>query len=271
MLCAPSNQARLIGCYGWTAGLICTAKFQSSMVPEPEERAQFSSKGYPLPWPHHFRPIARRSPLLHRLAGQFLIYRGSKRWGSGFSTTDFLLGVADAVKAFTKVLNEKDRYHDLKTMLSPSLYNSIKASLDNLPEGAVIDMDVSAIKGQTLCSVNAIFGDVNPDDEHSIEWLGQKVLTSKSRMMQIIEGDSSFTFRNARVLGAEATLNRLEFILGVSFFTRTWFKIVGDTGQTLQGHDQYVDEFHFWKFSSLVDRDKEYPFEWIITDINNFL
>ena len=238
---------------------------QSLMVSERKVSDEYS-----LPWPHYSKPLARRAPLLHRLAGQFLLHRGSNRMGSAFSTTDFLLGVSDAVKAFVDALNE-NRYHDLEAMLSPSLYKSIVTSLRNLPPGAVIDLDTSVIKGQTLCSVCAVFGDATPDDEHSIEWLGQKVVTSKSRMMKLIEGDSSFTFKNARALGTEATLNRLEFILGVSFFTRTCFKVVGDTGQLVQGHNHYVDDFHYWKFSSLVHYDREYPFEWIITNINNFL
>ena len=259
---------RLINQKGWSYKLLCTNKMLLSTNLEQE-----TNRKYSIPWPHYSRPIARRAPLLHRLAGHFLLSRGSRLLGSVFSTTEFLLGVSDAVKAYTDVLCEHcNGYHDLKAMLSPSLYKSVENSLSNLPGGAKLDMDVDAIKGQTLCSVNTIFGNANPDDEHSIEWLGQKVLTNKSRMMEIFEGDSSFTLQNARALGAEATLNRLEFVLGVSFFTRTCFKVVDDTGQVLLGgKNQYVEEFHYWKFSSLIHYDKDYPFEWIITDINNFI
>lgn len=255
--------ANLNSCYGWLYRLLYTKKLQLSTASDDDDT-------YTLPWPRYSRPIAQRAPLLHRLAGQFLLFHGAKRLGSHFSTTEFLLGVSDAVKAYTEVLNEH-RYQDLEVMLSPSLYKAVDASLRNLPVGAKLDMDVSAIKGQTVCSVNAIFGDANPDDEHSVEWLGQKVLTSKSQMMKILEGESTFTFRNARALGAEATLNRLEFVLGISFFTRSSFKVINDTGQILIGNNRYIEDFHYWKFSSVVDYDRDYPFEWIITDINNFL
>jgi hypothetical protein len=241
------------------------------MATEPHtEESESNADEYPLPWPHYSRPIARRAPLLHRLAGQFLLHRRLKQLQSTFSKAEFLLGVSDAVGAFTYALNEH-RYHDLEAMLSPSLHKSIDISLHNLPLGARIDMDASAIKGQTVCSVSAIFGDATPNDEHSIEWLGQKMITSKSEMMKLIEGDSKFTFKNARALGAEATLNRFKFVLGVSFFTRTCFEVVSNTGQLMQGHNHYVDDFHYWEFSSLIHYDRDYPLEWKITNINNFL
>ena len=251
----------------WPFRFVYTSNVQSLMATEPhtEELNQ-----YPLPWPHYSRPIARRAPLLHRLAGQFLLQRRLKQFRSAFLKTDFLLGVSDAFGAFTYALNER-RYHDLEAMLSPTLYKSIDVSLHNLPLGATINVDASAIKGQTVCSVSAIFGDATPDDEHTIEWLGQKMITSKSEMMKLIEGDSRFTFKNARALGIEATLDRLEFVLGVSFFTRTCYKVVNNTGHLIQGHNHYVDDFHYWEFSSLIHYDREYPLEWIISNINNFL
>lgn len=251
---------------GWPFRLLCAAAMHISPVCEHKERI----REYTLPWPHCSKPFAQRAPLLHRLTGKFLLkHLGWKQLGSDFSTTDFLLGVSDAVKAYADVLNEH-RYQDLKSMFSPSLYRVVDTSLRNLPAQAEVNMDVSTIKGQTLCSVNAIFGDAQPGDEHAIEWLGQKVLTSKSQMMKTFEDNSHFTFRNARALGVEATLNRLEFVIGVSFFTRSYFKVVDITGQTLQGDDQYVEDFHYWKFSSLV-YDRKYPFEWIVVDINNFM
>ena len=234
------------------------------------EHTEKTGEYYTLPWPHYTEPLARRAPLLHRLAGQFLLHRGSKLLGSEFSTTEFLLGVGDAVKGYASVLNER-RYQDLETMFSPSLYKAIDSSLHRLPVETELIIDVTAIKGQTLCSVNTTIGDANPGDEHAIKWLGQTVLTSKSRMMEIFEGESRFTYRDAHALGTEATLSRLKFVLGVSFLTRACFKVVDSTGQILQGHDQYIDEFHYWKFTSLVDYDREYPFEWIVVDINNFM
>lgn len=269
LLCSPVKRASQLRCYGWPSRFFYTSNMQSLMRATEPHDAEESSK-YSLPWPHYSRPIARRAPLLHRLAGQFLLHHRLKQLGSAFSMTDFLLGVADAVGAFTYALSEH-RYHDLEAMLSPSLYKSITISLHNLPLGATINMDTSVVKGQTVCSVGAIFGDASPNDEHSVEWLGQKVVTSKSDMMKLIEGDSRFTFKNARSLGIEATLNRLEFVLGVSFFTRTWFEVVSNTGQLIQGHSHNVDDFHYWEFSSLVHHDREYPLEWIITNINRFL
>ena len=266
LLCSPAKKASQLGCYGWPFRFLYTSNVQSLMTkPHTGESSEYS-----LPWPHYSRPFARRAPLLHRLAGQFLLHYRLKRLRSAFSMADFLLGVSEAVGAFTCALSE-NRYHDLEAMLSPSLYKSIDISLRTLPLGATIDMDTSVIKGQTVCSVRAIFGDATPDDEHSIEWLGQKVVTSKSEMRKLVEGDSRFTFKNARALGTEATLNRLEFILGVSFFTRTCFKVVSNTGKLIQGHNHCVDGFHYWEFSSLVHYDREYPLEWIITNINNFL
>ena len=263
LLYSPVTQT--IGCCRWPFRFFYTSAAQSQPTSEHK-----SSIEYPLPWPHNSRPIARRAPLLHRLAGQFLLHRGTKRLGSDFSTTNFLLGVSDAVRAFTDALGE-NRSDGLEAMLSPPLYKSIDSSLRNLPPRATIDMDTSVVKGQTMCSVSTIFGDATPDDTHSVEWLGQKVVTSKSQMMKIVEGGSSFTFKNARALGTEATLSRLEFVLGVSFFTRTCFQVVSDTGQVVQGHNQYVDDFHYWEFSSLVHYDRDYPFQWTIANINNFL
>lgn len=258
--CSPANKARKLGCCGWPFRFFYTSKVQSLTATEHKE--------YLLPWPHYSRPIARRAPLLHRLAGLFLLHRGSEKLRSAFSMDDFLLGVSDAVGAFADALSE-NRHHDLKAMVSPTLYKSIDISLQSLPLGATIDMDTSIIKGQTMCSVSAIYGCAVPDDEHSIEWLGQKVISSKSQMMKLAEEDSRITFKKARdVLGTD---DRLKFVLGVSFFTRACFKVLSNTGQLIQGHNHYFDGFHYWEFSSLVHYDKEYPFKWTVTNINNFL
>lgn len=234
-----------------------------------------SQSTYTLPWPHHSKPFASREPFLNRLVGQFLLSSIARKFGHSFSRVDFLHGVSDAVHTFADILADTTRHLELEYLLAPVLYTAVKKSLQNLPENLQIHSEVESVRGAYVCSMNTMFGDAEPGDRHIVSWLGQSVVTSKSKLAALLSGDSKFTFNSAQDLGREAALTRLEFHIGVSFLTREKFLVVdGSNGRKVQGSNEFRDCFHFWKFSSLVDwdsEDMEYPFDWTIIDINNYI
>ena len=186
---------------------------------------------------------------------------------------DFLHGVSDAVHTFADILADTTRHLELEYILAPVLYTAVKKSLQSLPENSQIHSEVDSVRGAYVCTMNTTFGDAEPGDRHIVSWLGQSVVTSKSKLAALLAGDDKFTFNRAQDLGREAALTRLDFQLGVSFMTREKFVVMdGDSGREILGSKEFRDCFHFWKFSSLVDwerEDVEYPFDWTIADINN--
>lgn len=240
---------------------------------ETENNESEAKATYLLPWPYHPEPFANLEPIQNRIAGMFLLSSIARKFGHTFSRREFLYGVSDAVRALADILADKTRHLELEYLLAPVLYTAMKKSLQNLPENSQIQSEVESLRGAVICSISTIFGDAEPGDRHMVSWLGQNVVTSKSKLAALMQGDDKFTFNTAQELGKEASLTRLEFQIGVSFLTTERFLVV-DGDRKVQGSKEFRDCYHFWKFSSLVDWDNdvmEYPFDWTIVDINDYV
>lgn len=230
-------------------------------------------KGYPLPWPHNTAPIITKEPLWNKWAGLFLLRRVIKqRTGQPFAMSEFFFGVKEAILAFTNALKQTEQRSNLGSFLHPSLHSAVEESLAKLPEGAQIQLDVENIRNMQLTSANSIVGTAPPGDEHVIAWIGQKIISSKSKLGDVMKPEEgNFTFEKARELGREAAYNRLEFQLTVSFVTRERFLVLDKVGHIVAGFREHQDSHHLWKFASVLDWDSDYPFQWKVIDINNYV
>lgn len=228
--------------------------------------------GYTLPWPQYSKPFASREPIWNRQVGLFLLRRVANMLGEQFSVSDFLLGAKDAVYILADTMAHKNRHEQLRLLLEPTLYSAVEESLSSLPTNARIHLDIESIRNLQLASVNAIVGMADPGDEHVIAWLGQKVITSESKLQEFVKQDSKFTFDRARGIGRDAVATRLEFQLGVTFNTKEKFAVLDEGSRLVEGSNQFRDGFHFWKFSSLAEWETdEFPFQWSIADINDYV
>ncbi len=237
----------------------------------PASRREENGDAYPLPWIHARKPVRPSDPYLHRLVGLFLLKRFTNLHGYKFSVSDFLDGAKDAVYSLAEVIANQEAHAHLEHFLGRRLCSALRQSLSALPENAHVHLDIESIRNVHLSSVNATVGDADPGDDHVISWLGQRVIASQSRLQNLIDEDSRFTFERARELGREATLSRMEFQLGVSFGTKEKFAVLGEDGHVVMGSNQFRNCFHLWTFSSLVSWEMDYPFQWSIVDINDFV
>lgn len=230
-------------------------------------------KGYPLPWPHYSAPIITKEPIWNKWAGLFLLRRVIKqRTSQPLVMSEFFVGVREALFALTSALKQTEQRSNLRNFLHPSLFSAIEESLLKLPEGAQIKLDVENVRNMQLVAVNSVVGTAPPGDEHVIAWIGQKIISSKSKLDDIMKSeDGKFTLEKARELGREAAYNRLEFQLTVSFVTRESFAVLDKVDQILVGSREPQNSHHVWKFASVLDWDSDYPFQWTVMDINNFL
>lgn len=236
------------------------------------EVSRYEDEGYPLPWVHSRKPVRPSDPYLHRLVGLFLLKRVANLHGHRFSASEFLDGVRDAVYSLAEVMVHQDRHSQLEQFLGPRLHSAVSPALASLPEKAHIHLDIESIRNMHLSSVNAIVGEADLGDDHVISWLGQRVITSQSRLQNLMDEESRFTLERARELGREATLSRLEFRLGVSFGTKEKFAVLDEEGHVVIGSNQFRNCYHLWTLSSLTSWEtEEYPFQWTIVDVNDFV
>ena len=227
---------------------------------------------YPLPWPHLPKQFQNDDPAWNRLAGIHLIKKVvSNVTGVVFKTTDFLDGVKDAILHFAEAIKSSNN-NELKETLHPDLYDVITASLNSIPLNSHTHLDIESIQNLRLTAANSIVGTADQGDEHTISWLGQKIITSQSKMETLLSSErSKFTIEIAREIGKEAGLSRMEFILSVAFSTKEKYAILDEDGGVIEGSNQFIKSHHLWKFGSHVYWDDEYPLEWQIYDINNYL
>ena len=227
---------------------------------------------YPLPWPHSSRPYSSSESFLNKLAGLHLLKRVVRNLtGTEFVPGEFLEGAKDAIHHIAKLLSSPDQHEKLKGLLHPDLYKPMISSLTSLPESSQMYIDIESIKNLKVTGVNSIVGSASPDDKHTISWLGQKIITSQSKLENLMETNGRFTIEAAKTIGKEATLAKMEFLLLVSFNTKEKFVVVDKNNETLQGSNQFRDAYHLWKFGSEIYWDNEYPLQWTIYDINQYL
>ena len=231
------------------------------------------SPAYVLPWSQHAKPLSQREPLVNRTVGLFLLRRIAGSHGYSFSISEFLEGVREAVFSLAGLLSSPERHESLQTVLDPRLYDNVRSSLERLPDGARMHLDVESIRQLQLACVNSVVGATEPGDEHTFSWLGQRVIASRTELRAMDEIDAKFTFQSGRELALEAASTHMEFQLGVSFRTKEKFAVLDRSGEVVAGSNQFRDCYHFWRFCSTVEwnADIDYPFSWIISDINNHL
>ena len=230
---------------------------------------------YPLPWPHHAQGPLPTDRLLHRIAGLFLLRRVVRNWDeSRFDTSSFLNGAKDAILLVGRLLFSNER-NELEGILQPKLFKAVETSFSSLPQDSQGILEIESIQRLELTGVRSVFGTASPGDEHVVSWLGQKIITSKSKMesLSISYSNGRMTFKVAKELGEEATQARMEFLLAVSFLAKERYRLVDKDGSILDGAEGKVrSSHHQWIFGSTVDWNNDvYPFQWRIYDINNYL
>lgn len=240
---------------------------------EASYEVNMSDSNYKLPWAQHSAPFYEREQLINRIAGLFLLRRIASSHGYSFSVSDFLQGVKEAVFSLAGILSTPERQDSLHAILHPRLYERITPSLASLQYGSRMHLDVESIRHLQLCCVNSVIGATEPGDEHTLSWLGQRVITSRTELRALDEINAKITFQSGREIALEAASTHMEFQLGVSFKTKEKFAILNSTSEVVTGSNQFRDCYHLWRFSSSVDwnGDIDYPFTWIIADINNHL
>ena len=233
------------------------------------------SNPYPLPWPHHTQEPRPTDRLLQRLVGYFLLSKIIRKWGYVFDRREFLDGAKEAILSVTELLFSNER-SKLDQLLQPKLFKAVNSSLSSLPPDSRGQLEIESISGLKLAKVMSVMGTAPPDDEHVVLWLGQKIVTPKSKMEEFRSPDSSKGLQITFKLGSEITLeavnNRMEFFLTVSFLTKEKYMLLDKDEVVLEGTNKTRSGYHQWIFSSTVDWDNEdYPFSWRIYDINNYL
>lgn len=224
---------------------------------------------YPLPWPHHTKmTFPSGDPLFHRLAGLFLLKRIIKASGYKFNTTEFLSGVKDAITSFSKLIFS-DNWNVLKDIVHPDLYTPLSASLSSLSLKPHLQLET--IRNLSLIGVRSIVGVAPPDDRHVISYMGQTLITSQSKMESLMYSNGKVTVHSAKEIGEQATAANMEFVMTVSFNTRERYYVTDTEGTVVGGANKIRSSTHQWTFGSVVNWDSEYPLEWKIYNINNYL
>ena len=237
------------------------------------EAGSIDGSSYTLPWRQYPTPFFNREPFINRTLGLFLLRNIASSHGYSFGLSEFLEGVKEAVFSLAGILSTPGRQDALSTVLHPRLCETIQSSLDGLPDGSRMHLDVESIRHMQLSCVNSVIGATEPGDEHTFTWLGQTVIASQSELQAMDDIGAKFTFQSGRELAMEAAHTHMEFQVGVGFKSKEKFAVLDSSGEIVAGSNQFRDCYHLWKFTSDVEweTDIDYPFTWTILDINNYL
>ena len=213
-----------------------------------------------------------------KLVGLLLLRRLLRSCSHDFNIPEFLLNSKDAIFAVVGALQATtDGLNNLSGMLENKLYKEVTKSVSSLNPTHQIDLELESINNMYLVGVSTITGKAESGDEHVINFLGQKIITSQSQMQILFDSsDGKFRMENARALGTEAKKANMEFVITISFSTKEKYCLTNNLGQAVEGtHDQMRVAHHLWKFGSKVNWDaldkEEYPFQWVVYDINNYI
>ena len=235
-------------------------------------QCRLDGSSYRLPWTQHPTPFSDREPFINRTLGLYYLRKYSNAQGYSFRVSEFLQSVKEAVFSLAEILSTPDRQDSLESVLHPRLCERVTSSLEDLPSGSRMHLDVESIRQLQLCSVNSIAGEAASGDEHVFSFLGQQVIASRSELQATYDINNGFTFRAGRELVWEAVKTRLEFQVGVRFKTKEKFAVLNSAGEMIAGSNQFQDCYHMWRFCSDVALTREeYPFSWTVLDINDHL
>jgi len=227
---------------------------------------------YPLPWPRSIsyeRESYFGAILGKVLLGATLRAHGKHKW----SEKEFLVGAEHAVNEFASILNSPERHEELQDITSEELCTCIRHSLNQLDSRWELGLQVHNIKKPKV-DIHIVAGLAPEGQEHVIYKWGHKVVTNQETMDAIAKEmeKSGFTLQHLQNVGKHAINQKLEFQISVNFKTSETFWIVDQDGAIVEGSKEHpVKCDHRWVFGSTVNESSEYPFSWIITDINNFI
>ena len=230
---------------------------------------------YPLPWPRD-RSYESDS-YIGAILGQILINATLRAHSNGkyrWSEKEFLGGVKHAVSEFVSILGSPDRHDELQGITSEELCTCVKRSLDQLDSRWELGLHVHEIKKLKVAIIRTVAGTAPEGQEHVIYKWGHKVVTDQETMDVIAKEmeKSGFTLQHLQNVGKLAVNQKLEFQVCVAFKTSETFWIANQDGAIVEGSKDYpVKCDHRWVFGSTVNESDDYPFSWVITDINNFI
>ena len=225
---------------------------------------------YPLPWPK----IDHRSKAKNffgLVIGKSFLRAASSRW----SEKEFLAGVEFAIKEFATMLNTPELREELKNITSGELHSCIKNSLDKIQPTWTLGLQVHEISNLAVVNVRVIAGMAPDGKEHIMEIWGHRVITSQEKMDNILKetgGMSGLTLQHMRSIGNVAFNQRLEFQIEVTFNTTELYWLTNEDGAIVEGSKDHTTQSNQkWIFGSELSRTLDYPFSWIITNINDLL
>ena len=230
---------------------------------------------YPLPWPRNCS--YESESYFGAILGQVLLGATLRAQSNGkhkWSEKEFLVGVKHAVNEFANILGSPDRHDELEDITSEELCTCVKRSLSQLDSHWELGLNLHEIKKLQIAIIRTVAGSAPEGQEHVIYKWGHKVITHQDTMDTIAKDmeKSGFTLQHLQNVGKHAVNQKLEFQICVEFKTSETFWITNQDGAIVEGSkDNPVKCDHRWVFGSTVNESNDYPFSWIITDINNFI
>ena len=229
---------------------------------------------YPLPWPRN--DSYENESYFGAILGQVLLGASLRAHTDGkhkWSEKEFLVGAKHAVNEFASILGSPNRHDELEDITSEELCTCIKASLEKLKSGCELGLHLHDIKKLKVAIIRTVAGAAPLGQEHVIYKWGHKVITHQETMDTIAKemDKSGFTLQHLQNVGKHAVSQKLEFQICVDFKTSETYWLTNQDGAIIEGSKEHpVKCNHRWVFSSTLN-DSDYPFSWIITDINNFI
>ena len=232
---------------------------------------------YPLPWPKIALPWPRtdhRNKLryfLNRILGKVLLRVTSSKW----SEKEFLVGAEYAIKEFASILNTPELREELKSITSEELHSCINNSLDKIQPTWTLGLQVHEISDLVVGDIRSIAGIAPEGKEHVMDLWGHKVVTSQEMMDSILKesgGKSSLTLQDFRKISNLAFNQRQQFQIDVTFNMTESYWLANEDGAIVEGSRTHTSQSnHKWTFGSQVNNMADYPFSWIITNVNDFI
>jgi len=227
---------------------------------------------YPLPWPRN--SSYENESYLGAILGKVLLGATLRAHTQKWSEKEFLAGVKHAVNEFASILSNPQRHDELDYITSEELCTCVKHSLSQLDTQWKLSLNLQEIKQLRVVFISTVAGSAPEGQEHVIYKWGHKVITHQDTMDAIAKemDKSGFTLQHLLNVGERAANQKLEFQISVDFKTSEMFWIMNENGAIIEGSKNDLMKCnHRWVFGSMVNESNDYPFSWVINDINNFI
>jgi len=225
---------------------------------------------YPLPWPR----IDHRSTakyFLGRIVGKAFLRGTLCKW----SEKEFLAGAEYAIKEFANMLHTPELREGLKNITNEKLHSCIKNSLDKIQPTWTLGLQVHEISNLAVGDIQLIAGMAPDGKEHIIDILGHRIVTSRDEMESILKesgGKSGLSLQDFSKIITLSYEQKVQFQIDVIFNMTELYWLTNEDGAIVEGSkDCTKQSSHKWTFGSEFNRTAEYPFSWIITNINDLL